>query len=365
MRRRGKAVHYNYKLIPVLSFALIILIVLFKKPIPICEAASPVVLTNHKFIDGLNINSIHLGDDKAVFRYVFFSLEDEVFIYPSENYFYFRFPMQGKVIWGSMSLFATERDEGVIGFGYSEHNEDSNIQDVFDRAGGGGSYSEKDGVIVKKITDWRYQVMFEGKTVTFILNKLPFEQPKKAKLHNSETFVGPTMDESGLKFYVLFNEEVPHLYFVLNEDSSVPETFQSYTSDIVIGERTRFAFYLDKELNRKILIGVKGENVLKNNWYDGPFDQMPDNHVKTGKIPKYQEYLEASYPGTAGRIDAYGNYINDPGTRIAVAPYLIYWSKEDLLFIDDCEASTNTKAGFYNCITEQVFDVPPEKYGLG
>jgi len=37
---------------------------------------------------------------------------------------------------------------------------------------------------------------------------------------------------------------------------------------------------------------------LQNNWYDGPFDQMPDNYVYLGQI-EVQKYLEACYPRAA------------------------------------------------------------------
>lgn len=322
------------------------------------------LLTNQKFIKGL-YHDLDLKDPKSVFRHVFSHLEDEVTIYPTENYYYFRFPARGKAIWGSLSLFAENRDQGVIGFGYSEHNDNPNLPDGLDRAGGGGSYSAADGVVVKKLDIFKYAVSFEGRTVTFELHDVGVSPPQKARLRPEEVFVGPIFDESGLKFFLIFNRDTSRLYILLNEDGFVPEDFRRLTSDIILGERTGFAFYVDGENSRKILIAVQGENVLKNNWYDGPFDQMPDNYVHTGKIPNYQTYIESNYPGLKGRIDKYGNYLHEKGARVAVAPYLVYFSTQDVIaVVESCKALGAARAQFYSCITRQVFQVPENKHHL-
>jgi len=304
---------------------------------------------------------LDLTDAKQVFRYVFSSLDDEVVVYPTENYYYFTFTAQGKTIWGSISLFAHNRDDGVLDIGYIEKN-DQFRQVNFQPVGGWGVYTTRDSVFVEKIDDFKYSITFEGKTVVFKLNDVGLTHPKKAKLREDEIYVGPSFDESGLKFYLLFNKVEQHLYWILNEDGFVPESFTIYTDDLVIGDRTGFAFYLDKENNRKILVGVDGLNIMQNNWYDGPFDQMPDNYVYTGQI-EVKKYIEANYPNVRGRIDKYGYYLDEKGVRVAIAPYLVYFSKEELVsVIESCKASALSTPEFYSRITEQVFTVPEDFY---
>lgn len=326
------------------------------------------IILNQDFIEGLYKTEINLSDPIQVFRYIFTNLEEEVTIYPTENYFYFIFPYKGRIIGGSMNLAVDKRDEGILGFGYGKDREDpSDLKDLFkydpkDRVGGGKQFTEKDGVYVKKINDFKYLVTFEGKKVIFNLFDVGYNTPKKAKLDESEIFVGPVFDDSGIKLFLIYNKILPHLYLILNEDDFVPEHFENYSyyPDLIMGKRTKFVFYTDTENNRKILVGVKGENVLQNNWYDGPHDHMPDNYIKLGKIPDYQKYLENSYYGVKGRIDKYGNYIYENGTRIAVGPYIVYFSEKDFAFIDYCKFSSKSKPGFYNCITTQVYDIPDE-----
>jgi hypothetical protein len=323
--------------------------------------SSGALITNQQVIVGLE-RELDLTDARAVLRFVLESLPAEVFVYPTENYFYFRFYAQGKAIWGTIGLLAQDRDQGVLSFGYSEHNEDPSRPDPLTRVGGGGTYSGQDGVRIVRIDAFTYRVTFEGRTVVFRLNDAPFVPPVKANLSVGEVFVGPIFDESGIRFHLMFDEAESHLFMILNDDEPVTELFQALDHELVIGQRTGFAFYGDDDHDRLILVGVRGENVIKNNWYDGPHDQMPDNYVSLGLIPAYQGYLEASYPHIRGRIDRYGNFLDAPNSRIAVAPYLVYFDEADLVErIRDCKGSTRTRSAFQACITEQTYVVPAEK----
>lgn len=322
------------------------------------------LITDQQMIEGLE-RELDLADPHAVLRFVFQNLDDEVFVYPTENYFYFRLYAQGKPIWGTLGLLALDRDQGVLSFGYSEHNEDPNRSDPLNGVGGGGAYSAREGVRVVRIDDLTYSVSFEGRSVVFHLNDAPLAPPVRAKLSVSEVFVGPIFDESGIRFHLLFDNDQSHLFMILNDDQSVTDVFRALDQDLVVGQRTGFAFYTDHDNDRLILVGVRGENAIKNNWYDGPHDQMPDNYISRGLIPGYQAYIEASYPNLRGRIDRYGNLLDAPGSRVAVAPYLVYFDEEDLITrIRSCRASAETQSAFYVCITEQSYVVPPDKQHL-
>ncbi len=313
--------------------------------------------TNESFIKGFD-NPLDLLDSLSVFRYVFGNLDDEVTMYPSENYYYFRFTASGKSMWGSLSLSAHSRDKGILGFGYIE-KQDRYTGENYDAVGGGKEFSREDGVIVEKINPFRYSATFEGKTVFFNFNLLSLDVPGKARLRNDEVFVGPNFDESGMKFYLIFNSREKHLFWILNEDGNLAETFNFINNYVVVGERTGFAFYLDTINNRKILVGIDAYNALLNNWYDGPFDQLPDNYVYTGQL-ELKKYIEAAYYLDTGSIDKYGNYTYEEGARVAVAPYYAYYSVDDLIEkLETCMQIPDTSAAFYSCLTEQIF-FPPE-----
>lgn len=318
------------------------------------------LFTNNSYINGL-YNDLDVNDVKAVFRYVFANLDDEVTVYPSENYYYYKFTAGGKTYAGSIAFPVERIDRGIVGVGYSIKPEDRTRQKYFRPKGGYHEFTEEDSLIVDRISSFRYRLTYNGKSVVFNFFDSGLEPPKKAKLRSDEVFVGPCFDDSGLQFFLIFNKTVSKLYWVLNEEGFVPEDFSRYSDNIVIGDRTEFAFYVDSANNRKIMVGVEGLNVLHNNWFDGPFDQMPDNYVKTGKID-VKKYLVAHYKMSEDKIDKYGKFIAKDNARLPVAPYRVYFDKKELDFIDSIKAADGVSPKFYAAITEQFYKVPENFY---
>ena len=54
----------------------------------------------------------------------------------------------------------------------------------------------------------------------------------------------------------------------------------SLSPAVTVGNRTSFVFYKDKLLDRKILMGDFVGHTMLNDYFDGPFDQLPDNYVQ-------------------------------------------------------------------------------------
>lgn len=311
------------------------------------------VFTNEEFIKGI-YNSLDMSSPKEVFRYVFNQLEEDVVIYPTENYFYFIFFANGKSYKGSICLFTKFRDEGKVQFGYIENGSNSSLSKK-NLEEGGCIFSEEDGIKIKKEDSFRYEVTFENKTVSFRMNDVGNKKPDNLILAPDEVYVGPNFDESGLTFSLIFNSKRKNLFWVLNESMFPVENFTTYGQDVLIGNRTDFAFLKDSLYKRKVLIAVKGENVLSNNWYDGPFDQMPDNYVYDDKI-EIKKYLELAYPQHEGKIDKYGNFLKNPERRIPVANYSVYYSTNDVTKQKCwCDSVYPEYANFIQCITRQNF----------
>jgi len=307
------------------------------------NASFGLVSFNQKFIDGLYYN-LDLSNPHAVFNLIFSELNDSVKVYPTENYYYFHFNAWGKTIWGNLRLDASDRDQGIIHLGYFQYDENGERQD---RVGNLKSFSEKDGVIVKRLDRFTYSVEYSGKTVIFRLNDMAISPPNNANLIDDEVFVGPIFDESGLKFFIIYNKEEKHFIYILDEEGYTPEEFVRLNEDLVIGKRTGFALYIDKENNRKILVAVHGNSTDRNNYSDGPFDQLPDNYASETNI---KEYIEEAYPYTKGTIDEFGGYFGRQ-SRVIIFPYDVYYKYEDLAFVKNCKASNLTKSKFYTCIT--------------
>jgi len=318
----------------------------------------PTLITNQEYIDALYTQGPDLKNVTDVFYFLLSNLDDEVTIYPTENYFYFTLSAGGRNIGGTLTLFPEQRERNVIGLNYYEKGEDPDFIFAYQDKdntwiGNGTELGINESVLVEEIKKNRYSVTFKDRTVIFNLNDIGLKKPEKAKLTNDEEYVGPIFDESGLKFFIIFNRKTYRMYFILNEDEFVPENFATVYGDFVIGKRTAYIFYKDAKNNRKLLVGIHGKNVLKNNWFDGPFDQMPDNYIDENLIPNYKKYIELSFPSAFGRVDKFGRY-NDT-SRVAVAPYTVYFTFSD--FANKCNDRL-PESEFFTCMTIPKFELP-------
>jgi hypothetical protein len=272
-----------------------------------------------------------LGDTRAVFAAVLESLPERVNVLPTENYYYVRFVHQGVRYVGNIRLAAADRDQGKVHFSFSEKPADWN-GDPADRH---GAFGPGEGVSVQKIGALEYRVSAGAKAMTFALNDLSRAVPPAGHLAADETFLGPVFDESGIRFFFVFNTRLKIFHFLLDETGPVADKlFESKaSSQIVIGRRTGFAFYLwDK---RKVLIGVSERQSRLNTWLDGPFDQLPENFIAGEAL---RDAIVASDPGVKGKIDRFGNFTDGAG-RFLIHPYLLYREVGDVAVFSRCMAS--------------------------
>ena len=139
---------------------------------------------------------------------------------------------------------------------------------------------------------------------------------------------------------------------------------QSPTSErIFIGQRTGFAFYQDGKIARKILIGVFAQNAETNNYFDGPFDQLPDNFIKGDE---FRDLIVSASPDLKGKIDRFGLYA-EGDRRYAIVPYLFYKTIQDLdVFATCAERSQVPASRYYDCfvIDDDSRDATPTPLAL-
>ena len=237
------------------------------------------------------------------------------------------------------------RTQGVIGFTYSlgVPGRDKTISVRFGR---------RQGLYMMGLGRHRWLCQYGWSTVVFVLNPIHMVPPTQARLLPGEVWAAPVLDESGLQFHLVFQSDPPHLFWILNQDLPVAEGFDHITTDIAIGRRTRFAYYIDQPNHRWILVGVDRRNSVENTWYDGPFDQIPDE-IDSGGLG-LRKYFEIVYPNVRGQIDEHGRYKLIPQSEVAVTPWMLYDNVEDLGLIEKCKQSF-TGPAFYSCITPDPF----------
>jgi hypothetical protein len=190
--------------------------------------------------------------------------------------------------------------------------------------------SRTDGVAVRRRAPLDYEISYRGKTVSFQLHDLPQTLPTGMGLLESEIFVERVADESGYRFVLLFDRVAHAFRFALDESVEVPDSLRLLEPGVAVGQRTGFAFYEDQERRRRILIGVDADNMRRNNYYDGPFDQLADNFVPAG----LRDMMEEAYPYARGRLDFRGMFCETGGqrgsSRLALTPFVTYNSIAEL-----------------------------------
>jgi hypothetical protein len=283
----------------------------------------------------LGNGALAIDDTLAVFTFVLSNLPDRVKVLPTENYYYVRFAHKGVRYVGNIRLAAADRDQGKVHFSFSEEPTDWNNEPADKYYAFGTDKS----VSVEKIATLEYRVSAGGKSVTFALNDLSKVQPPPGYLGADEKFLGPVFDESGIRFFLVFNTRLRVFHFLLDETEPVADEFfaSKAASQIVIGKRTGFAFYVSG--NRKILIGASKRQSELNTSLDGPFDQLPENFIAGDDL---RDAMIASEPGVKGTIDRLGNFNNGSG-RFLIHPYMLYRQVADLAVFHRCVSSRQVK----------------------
>ncbi len=291
----------------------------------------PQVFTNEQFVSARqNTSKINLEDVGGVFQHVLNALPDRVTVYPTENYYYFYFFQNGVKYAGNIRLDVGARDEGLVNFVYFR----ASTPWARDQRDYGGQIGPEQGVKVEKVSALSYKISAGDKAVVFDLNDLSEVKPPEAIVRAEETYLGPVFDESGIRFFLIFDKAAKKFHYVLDE--TVPPADELVGSgelkQTVIGWRTGFAYLKEGEPERKVLIGIYRANAEVNNYLDGPFDQLPDNFLKGDELRKA---LLAARPHLKGQIDRFGNIL-DKEERELIAPYAEYDSVEDLKIAEQC-----------------------------
>jgi hypothetical protein len=308
------------------------------------DRSQPRVHFNQTWIEEVvATHSLNMKDGMAVFALVFESLPDSVIVYPTENYYYYSFVRDGRPYQGNIRLDPRDRDDGKLHFDVfaspSVWNETFSLTHSLD-------LDQSHGVTVEKVERLVYRVSFRGKGVVFTLNDLSAVKPPPAATHAAERYLGPIFDESGIRFFFVYNRANKVFHYVLDETVPVADELVPVprSDRILIGRRTGFAFYRDHRRERKILIGVHDSNSRVNNYLDGPFDQLPENFIEGNEL--HDAIVDAD-PSVKGKIGRLGHYIGSEG-RYLIDPYMTYRRESELMRVERCAAAKAKRARDYD-----------------
>lgn len=280
-------------------------------------------------------NQIIFDDPKSVFDYVFSKFPSHSIVYPTETYYYYNFTLQNQTVSGNIRLH--DADKGKIHMGYF----DIATHEYFHAL----TLDQTNGMDISIVND-TVKIDYQNKIIWFHINNSWNLPPKDLELLPFEEFIASIYDESSIRFFLLFNNDTNSFYYILNEENGINDELIELRESYFKGKETGYVFFHDIEFKRKILIGVKNENILDNNYYDGPFDQVPPRLF-------IKEKILAAYPYVMyrGGIDEHGSFLSGESARIAITPYSNYESEDALIDSTLLCITQNSKSKFWSCIT--------------
>lgn len=289
----------------------------------------------NNFFNGSFSEELDLSNPKNVFDYVWKKLPYYAIVYPTERYYYFSIP--------SISLAGNLRfadiETGLLSFAYFNTEDTLQFQYTV--------LSQKDGLDVKMISEKLVKLSYAGKTVFFHLPSQDTNLPNSFSLLPDEEFVANIQDESAIRFFLIFNDTTKSFYYVVNEDYPITETLTDLGEHLLLGDRTKFIYWNDEDTRRKILIGVDAYSIMANNYFDGPFDQVPPHLPLRDKLYKaypYTQYLRG--------LDEHGNFLDFEGQRVAISPYTDYYGNDFPEVKEMIESCINKKGPvLWACLT--------------
>ena len=207
---------------------------------------------------------------------------------------------------------------------------------------------ENEGVMVERISGLSYRVRHGERSVIFHLNPISQDDPPASIVHEGEDFVGRSFDESGVIFTLVFNHLANRFLWILDPSQMMEVQLEKFSHTMQVQAQSGFVFYLSPGTSRYVLAGVDERNVARNNYFDGPFDQLPDNWLHD---TAFQSYVERMMPETKGHIGTRGEY-RDGRTRVAIQPYMHYQSPGSVLMREGLclEMAETWSPGFVQCL---------------
>src|SRR5262245_4743908 len=196
--------------------------------------------TNEAYLDEVlrRPTTLQATDPLAVFAFVLSSLPDRVKVYPTENYYYFRFMLNGTPYAGSIRLPPGDRDEGKLEFGYyKDLTEWSDVMEGDTHLVVGPSTH---GLKVEQLHRFEYRVTYFGRSVIFALNDLSAVKPTSSAIGKDEMFLGPIFDESGVQFFLVYNARLKIFHYILDDTVRLADDFYRPVgmNRVLIGRRT-------------------------------------------------------------------------------------------------------------------------------
>ncbi|MDX2016774.1 MAG: hypothetical protein SFY95_03925 [Planctomycetota bacterium] len=268
-----------------------------------------------RFDDPSPAQTPNFDSPREMLRFLLSRAPRDPIVYPSEQYYYYTFPLGARKVSGNIRFADVE--SGTVSIGYFDVGNSDDMRTAEFRDG-------KDGVTIGYNAE-RHEVdlIVDDVGRRFALDRRAF-QHERPKLYPGEEYVSGIRDESGYGLDLIYYRPAQQFYYVTGGSGGPVENRSGVGAQprlLEFGDRTRYCFFYHTPSRRYVLVGVHRREIELNTWNDGPFDQVPP------RLP-IKAMLEEAYPYVkhVGGIDDHGNFLARPGHRVAISPYREYVS---------------------------------------
>ncbi len=185
-------------------------------------------------MDRIEANALDLTDRRAVISHVLSGCSQECNVYPSEQYFYYKFQSGERLISGNLRF--CDSSSGQVHFGYF---------DVYDREFlYHGTLDNRVKGVEIHAADERVSIRIDEIERVFVLAPPQFHG--EMMVRNGEAIISPVLDESGFNFGLFFLEEGPRFFYALDPGAPLPDRLLPLKVgelEFFLGEESRFVFF--------------------------------------------------------------------------------------------------------------------------
>jgi hypothetical protein len=304
---------------------------------------------NQRDVEATRARVLDTGDPGGVLEFVLSATDPAITVYPTEGYYYFEFQNGPQLVKGNIRFDVEMAAKGKLAFAY--------YTPTIYGAGEASTFfrwmSSDDGLELSTVSPFEYRLNYRGIQRRVHIFDGTDDRNGRRPVGRHEQYLGPVFDESGVRFHLVFSNRSNRFAYVRNDNLGPAEGYTQLngSNTISVGDRTSFVYALDRENDRYILIGVRYINLRLNNYFDGPFDQLPDRFMDGVLI---QQLIEKATPSLRGRIGPRGIFLAEDDTRVAIAPYREYLSIEEFNSLSECLEGPAPSTPFEDCLKRFV-----------
>ena len=257
-------------------------------------------------------------DPLSVLHHVLAHAPENPVVYPTECYYYYRFPLGARTVSGNLRF--TDIERGVLHIGYFDAHDIGTTRHA--------SVGPDQGLRVQRLGGGAWRVTWGDVVRTFTLTDHAVAIHPDLRLDEHEEIVCGVIDESGFSLTMLWDDRVSGFLYVMPTGQPWPDgRAVEAVGDwrLHIGQESRFVFLEEPDLGRLVLVGVSARSVADNDYFDGPFDQVPPNLPLRDRLTRAYPYVQSR-----GGIDEHGVFRELEGQRVAISPYTTYWRLDEM-----------------------------------